>query len=773
MNSRNKSQGLKKGVVPSLNLPLEKKKQSRPYPKKRTLEPEICELAKDLNDLPAKKHKVTETLIRNVPTTHLEQDMINDENILDTTRFQTEIQYLKQKVKNCQKTISRQKFQILQLKKENRKLKERNSVNIKTGEFMKSQQLLSSKLNKGRRYSSQDKSFALALYYCSTSAYKFMRKHLCLPTIRSLRRWLQNLVISPGLNENILDMLEIKSHTLTPQKKVVSVVIDEMSLKREITYNSQNDMLYGFEDYGSEFPVKSLEPEPCDQALVVMIRGLTENFKQVIGFFLSKGPIPAEVLKRIVITTINKVKNHGFIPKAVVCDQGSNNLKMRHLFGLSLEQPYIIHDEQHIYFFHDTPHLLKSLRNNFKKYTIKHENNSYLWKHIEEFFIKDSSMSPKLTKKHIELPPFTPMRVCLAAQILSHSVSRGILTYASFNYLPSAAIHTAIFIKMIDNLFDCFNSLHLKEPKIFKCPLKKSSPHWKFLDEAYEFLGQLKIENKFKKLTPCINGWRENITALKLLFSDLQTNVNIDFLMTRRLTQDCIENLFCILRAKGGNTVNPNSMQFQAALRMTMCNQILSPSKSSNCEKDFDYFLLRRKEFEQKKINITVHSSPADYINDFSVDAIESTADMIETNALAYITGYICSKLCPECKNILSTKEDPCNVETVHISMKKYDNASFLFPNECALKISESIHTVFNTSFKEILINSKVGIKKILNSKIKADTYGLCDIQVCRDIFIDKFLNVEINSFIKNFNENYTSQIKNKRNLKAKKITHE
>lgn len=142
VNSRNKSQGLKKGVVPSLNLPLEKKKQSRPYPKKRTLEPEICELAKDLNDLPAKKHKVTETLIRNVPTTHLEQDMINDENILDTTRFQTEIQYLKQKVKNCQKTISRQKFQILQLKKENRKLKERNSVNIKTGEFMKSQQLL-------------------------------------------------------------------------------------------------------------------------------------------------------------------------------------------------------------------------------------------------------------------------------------------------------------------------------------------------------------------------------------------------------------------------------------------------------------------------------------------------------------------------------------------------------------------------------------------------------------------------------------------------------
>lgn len=75
-------------------------------------------------------------------------------------------------------------------------------------------------------------------------------------------------------------------------------------------------------------------------------------------------------------------------------------------------------------------------------------------------------MAPKLNKIHLELPPFSPMRVCLATQILSHTVSSGIMTLVGLNKMSSNSIHTANFIKLFDDLFDTFNSITQSEPKV-------------------------------------------------------------------------------------------------------------------------------------------------------------------------------------------------------------------------------------------------------------------------------------------------------------------
>ena len=51
------------------------------------------------------------------------------------------------------------------------------------------------------------------------------------------------------------------------------------------------------------------------------------------------------------------------------------------------------------------------------------------WKHFEMFYDIDSQnsirMAPKITKKHVSLPPFTNMRVRLATQVFSHTVAAG------------------------------------------------------------------------------------------------------------------------------------------------------------------------------------------------------------------------------------------------------------------------------------------------------------------------------------------------------------
>jgi len=169
-------------------------------------------------------------------------------------------------------------------------------------------------------------------------------------------------------------------------------------------------------------------------------------------------------------------------------------------------------------------------------------------------------MAPRLTKKHIELPPFAAMRVCLAAQILSHTVAAGVCTYVDMGKMPDEAMHTADFAKLIDGLFDTFNSRNLYDTKVLRRPISDNSDstHWHHLDECAKQLEALKVD-KCKLSVPCLNGWLMNIRGLKLLWSMMKFQYNISFLLTSRLNQDALENLFSVIRGRGGHRDNPDS----------------------------------------------------------------------------------------------------------------------------------------------------------------------------------------------------------------------
>ena len=65
-------------------------------------------------------------------------------------------------------------------------------------------------------------------------------------------------------------------------------------------------------------------------------------------------------------------------------------------------------------------------------------------------------MAPKLTKKHIELPAFTKMKVKLATQVISRTVAAGLETHATLKCGHGS--DTAEFITIFDELFDALNS---------------------------------------------------------------------------------------------------------------------------------------------------------------------------------------------------------------------------------------------------------------------------------------------------------------------------
>jgi len=76
-----------------------------------------------------------------------------------------------------------------------------------------------------------------------------MHKYLCLPTVRLLRNWLQSIDASCGVKSNVLDVLKIKFKDVPPSKKLISIIMDEMSLKKCISFNSQNDLFSFYEDW--------------------------------------------------------------------------------------------------------------------------------------------------------------------------------------------------------------------------------------------------------------------------------------------------------------------------------------------------------------------------------------------------------------------------------------------------------------------------------------------------------------------------------------------
>ena len=110
------------------------------------------------------------------------------------------------------------------------------------------------------------------------------------------------------------------------------------------------------------------------------------------------------------------------------------------------------------------------------------------WDFVDEFYRMYSSlpicMAPKLTEKHINLPPFSAMGVKLATQVLSHTVAAGITTLCALKAIDADAIHTAQFIDKMDSLFNVFYSSSLSDSHPLRRAIKQNSDHFAFIDET-------------------------------------------------------------------------------------------------------------------------------------------------------------------------------------------------------------------------------------------------------------------------------------------------
>lgn len=235
--------------------------------------------------------------------------------------------------------------------------------------------------------------------------------------------------------------------------------------------------------------------------------------------------------------------------------------------------------------------------------------------------------------------------------------------------LPQKAIYTAEFIDKADILFDCFNSSSIYNYKDALTAITSNSCHMKIIKDTKDYLLSLKVCAPPHVRIHCVNGWLINLTALDALWQDLQS-YQVKYLLTRRLNQDCLENLFARLRVRFGNCDHPTAYNFMKGLKSVMTNYYSQVPQTSNCEADESYFL-----------DVTSNCDADLPPSDTDSDNEESVASMppAEVNALFYVVGWTCKFFlkkhnCQHCREHLLDVKQQLDNRNLFCYFKAFSN---------------------------------------------------------------------------------------------------
>lgn len=462
----------------------------------------------------------------------------------------------------------------------------------------------------GESYPPSFRSFCVSLHYTSVKGYIFLRKKFNnnLPHPETIRQWYRNsnLDACSGIGEKSMDILAKKAEQMNEngEQLVVSLSMDEMAIKRNMTWCRATNKFIGLIDCGSfdeddEFSL-------ANNVLVFMAVGVNAYFQQPIAFYFVQ-TIKAEERSELVINTVAALTRRGVKVGCVIFDGHSTHAPMcKHLganftatdgnYVTSFPNPI---DGSNVYTQYDPSHLEKLVRNTLgQQGTIYHERDKIEWKYFVALVnvSKQSNfgMNHKMNKRHMNYKQRL-MHVRTAVETLSRSTADAMEFLMKNNHPEFAnATGTIKFVNVFDKLWDVFNTQRVKsEQNIFKSALNSTNviEVFNFLDEAKEYILALKIKNANGKLLPIVKsiwktgfrGYVIDIISLKAMYFEFVEQKHwLKFFATYRFSQDHLEMFFGKIRSLNGHCDNPMANQFISAYRKLLHQSDILISSFSN-----------------------------------------------------------------------------------------------------------------------------------------------------------------------------------------------
>ena len=463
---------LKKDAVPSVfKFPehLQKRPVKERNPKKREFQAQ--HLRSDTVAIPAKNPRLDD---------HTYASSVSPRKL--KTMYKAKIKKKNQIIQNLRrKNIRKEKTikgLILKLKQAKMLSEESGSSIISNFGHMTTEIFKNEAKNKdhssGSRYSDEIKEFAISLNFYSPRAYRFLRKSLCLPHPSTLRAWSASIECEPGFLKKPL--LHIADLVKDGQSDCI-IIIDEMSIKKEVKWDPKNEKFVGTVDYGS---IKAEETDTiATNALVIMISGLKKPWYVPLGYFLTN-KLNGDILCQLINESIKMLSEVGCFVHAVVFDGAPKNIGMAEKLGCNIKKlegsfPHPCQIGKKIYVIFDVCHMLKLARNAFSDIKIfcTPTGERIPWEYVLALYRAQQKdilhLGNKLKTKHVKWQN-NKMKVSVAAQTYSHSVSAAITFLRNLKlkeFKDSKA--TSDFILLMNNLFDMLNSKskfgkHTKKP---------------------------------------------------------------------------------------------------------------------------------------------------------------------------------------------------------------------------------------------------------------------------------------------------------------------
>lgn len=554
---------------------------------------------------------------------------------------------------------------------------------------------------KGRRYTEEIRLLSLSLYNSSPKAYAYLAEIFVLPSKISLNKWLRNVRSSPGFNEESFSALSERMKFMPERDRVCCLMVDEISLKQNLQYDQYSDVIVGFEDLGGQY---KRSREYAGNALVFMLRGIASNWNQPVGYVFTRKACKADVVKALLMECLEKCDEAGCKVNVVLSDQGPNFQSLVTHLNVKPGKPYFFHANKKYFYMFDPPHLMKSIRNNLHKYTFQFKDSATnkvtqaKWDVIEKYYeidkMQNFRLTPKLTDNHIYLPPFSKMKVKWATQIFSRSVAAALETHKEI--LGVNALATAQFVSTFNDIFDTVNSSGLFNAIKLRSAITDNSGHIDFITESVKWIADLKILCNNRDVTntvKCLQGWQLTLNCILQLWPVLKQDYQFQFLCTRHLNQDPLEQFFSVIRQKSGNCNNPTPFTFAKIYKNVSCQKLLRPVKTGNCEMNVTAILGKltqcklphsKQSIPKPKHTTALNVSPLQQniipiIPQWNYEKVKC----LEDNALHYVCGYFLRKLkswheCDACDKILLGGDGYTKRNEIFTHLKKFSPTSKL-----------------------------------------------------------------------------------------------
>jgi len=430
----------------------------------------------------------------------------------------------------------------------------------------------------------------------------FVKEVPLFPSARTLQKAVQEMSFESAILRDVFNALSCE---LVPKmshfERRCVVVIDEMAIREGEAMDPSTGKIIG----QCTFPPHQGKAR---KALVVMLAGVSTRWKFPVAYYFTsskkgkKDPTNevGRAMKSIVFEVIWNAEGVGLMVEAFVSDMGPDNLALWRELGVGCPAqgevrcwiPHPCRPTEKLWILPDPVHLHKNihtcLANNKVIYlpdnVVKEEGLSSPEVNIQELdqlvdFEEghELKVAYRLNADRLHCKnQFEKMRVSTSASVFNKRTEAALRAKAAQEGKDPSTLSIAFFIMLITRWFD------LSTNRSAKLALRK--------DNATAYEGALshirKMAYVFRYMKIGDGKWRPVQTGVLMFceailgLQDYFLNVvGFSFLLTARFTQDCIENLFSLIRFR---QPLPNAVLFKQNLKVITLTQLCLTSMNTS-----------------------------------------------------------------------------------------------------------------------------------------------------------------------------------------------